>query len=134
MKKRPTLILSLAVFAIILAPIQPATPAQASDTDAFRLEITSDIPELFACCFSGATPNDKVILIAAKKRGSHAVSLGPCAGITLGLDGTARKVSVMPVLSNGTGGFATSPFLLNDLYFQAVDAATCTVSNVEYYP
>ena len=81
---------------------------------------------------SGATPGGPVAFVWARGMGNYVVPNGPCAGIQLGLDATARLGGLIP--ADASGGASLSFFVPSGVcgavWGQAVDAATCATTNV----
>lgn len=86
-------------------------------------EVTVDI--------TGMTPNGTAAILFAPAEGSDPIPAGPCAGEVTGLSGL-DLLTVVPL--DATGSFSitvTAPSTACGAFLQAVDAATCSLSNVD---
>ncbi len=98
-----------------------------------ELTVTGSCPGELNVRASGATPGGQVAFLRASGVGSQVVPPGkPCVGTQLGLDGTVKLVGTVAADGNGVavvGGIV--PPNLCGMFIQAVDAATCSTSDVE---
>lgn len=98
------------------------------------LEVVGDCPGTISLSVSGATPNGSVIFAVAAAEGVSFVPVGNCAGTELGLD----RPSLLAVLrANGAGEISLTRNINASKcgrWLQAVDGASCAVSNTEQLP
>ena len=98
-----------------------------------ELTVTGSCPGMLNVRASGATPGGLVAFLRASGVGSEVVPPGkPCAGTRLGLDETVKLVKTVAADENGVaeiGGML--PPDLCGMFIQALDVATCSISDVE---
>lgn len=103
------------------------------DEYGIRLRATGSCPGAMNVTITGGTPSGHTALVAAFRPGTIRVPSGPCAGMPLGLNRTARIVQTRTADAQGTTVFAAivpQPVCGNVL-IEAIDGPTCTSSNVE---
>lgn len=113
-----------------------ATPARRIDGtlvgDRLQLSLNGSCPGGMRLQVAGATAQGTVGILLGLREGSYTIPSGPCQGTTLGLAGQGLRLLATPradgngevTLSRNVPGGACGQFL------QAVDGATCDVSNV----
>ena len=98
------------------------------------LSVTGVCPGEITIGLTGATPDSGLGLIAAFAEGSSSVPAGPCAGTLLGLE---NPIPLTVVITDGSGSLSI-PLTVGDgacgRFLQALDTATCAVSNVAAVP
>lgn len=81
---------------------------------------------------SGMTAGGAVAFLWAFGQGSYVIPNGPCAGTMLGLDATVRNGGIRTADPSGMASLTANvpSSVCGRIFVQALDAATCTVTNV----
>lgn len=102
-----------------------------------RLSLTGACPGRIDVLVEGATPFGTIVLLTSRLAGTMVVPVGPCAGVPLGLDRRgARAITYTSADAAGDffhGGVSVAGPICGQA-FQALDQATCQVSNVAFMP
>jgi len=101
----------------------------AASSQSLTLEITGVCPD-FGVVLTGAEPNANITILASDAEGSFVKPQPPCEGLDLGLETPGLVTTVM---ANANGNLLLTPNVGGDVcgrFVQAVETATCSVSNV----
>ncbi|MCC6908553.1 MAG: hypothetical protein IT430_11465 [Phycisphaerales bacterium] len=96
------------------------------------IQVTGDCPGSMTFTVSGAQPNQRIALLAARGEGSLEIPRGACAGQTLGLDSSARIAAVTSADGGGTAIFTANVAsgACGRYWVQAIDSVSCLVTEV----
>lgn len=98
-----------------------------------NLSLSGNCPGTITADVTGATPGGFVGFVYAFGTGNFVIPGGVCAGTELGLDNTTTLAGV--ATANGAGEASLSGNVpsgaCGNVFIQAVDASTCSTSNVE---
>ena len=102
----------------------------------FRLDVAGTCPGSLTATASGATPGGNVAFLFALGAGNATVPPGnPCAGTTLGLNGTARLVGLREADGSGAAILTgNAPPSTCDGFLQALDVGSCATTDVVPVP
>lgn len=104
----------------------------AVDAGGLNLSLSGSCPGPITASVSGATPGGTVAFAYATGPGSLIIPGGTCAGTQLGLNATAMLVGTVSADGSGNASITgNAPPVACGGVVQAVDASTCTTSNVE---
>jgi hypothetical protein len=95
------------------------------------LLVTGDCPGTMYVTLADGTPGDEAVFMSGVVERSRTVRGGPCAGATAGL-ANPREQARLTVGSNGLAStsFTAAPEHCGVLKIQAMDTATCTLTEV----
>lgn len=99
-----------------------------------NLALRGTCPGTIAFDATGATPGAKVAFVYAFGTGNQKIPNGkPCAGTTLGLNGSAKLARLVTADGNGNASFSAPvpAGACGRVFVQAIDLSTCDTSNVE---
>ncbi len=98
-----------------------------------ELSLVGNCPGLMGFKVTGATPNKSVAFVYAMGHGNLTIPQNfPCAGIQLGLNGSAKLAKIQTADQDGNALFDTSvpSKACGAVYLQVIDFDTCFTSNV----
>ncbi|GEM_PF-2080359 len=96
------------------------------------LRVVGDCPGPMTFTVSGAQPNQRIALLAARGTGSLEIPHGACSGQILGLNSSARVAAVTTADGSGMAVFGATvpPTVCGRTWVQAIDATSCLVTEV----